>query len=735
MTATTATDLTATTATALILTGCDREPIHIPGTIQPYGVMLVAGRDDLVVHHAAGDVAGRLNVRAWLDQPLARVIGDDLCARVVAAACAAKVGGFAGALVREGHAPLDVSAHVTGDYLIVECEPRSALNTSTSEMMSLLEAAAATFERAPSLKALCDAAAIEFRRLTGYDRVMVYSFLDDDAGVVLAEDRREGLHSFLNHRFPAADIPQQARALYLRNLVRVIPDVNYQAAPLQPAWRAAAPLDMSDAHLRSVSPVHLQYLKNMHVGASASISIVKDGVLWGLIACHHDEPLLIPFEVRAACRALGGAMARQIKAREETEGYRERLRLRGTEDEIVALLAREGSLEDSLSNHLDDMQRFLLADGVIVMRGGHLVTHGNVPSDRDTRALADWLIGRSTERVFSTDRLAQLYPAAANFQNMAAGVLAVTLSVEDRWIMIWLRAEEIQTVQWAGNPHKAEFKPGDVLSPRASFEAWQETVRGLSRRWTPVEIEAAERIRGALVDVRHNRRIRDLNRQLLDTLDEKDMLLQQKQFLIGEVNHRVQNSLQLVSSFLALQARGSEDDGFKGAVEEARRRINAVSLVHRRLYRGDHVGAIDAGRYVQELCQELRNSMDDAWAKAFSVDAAPIMMATDKAVSLGLVLTELVININKYAYGGAPGPITVMLVEDRARFRLIVSDSGQGRTSSRKGFGSRMMAALVSQLGGELTYGDNNPGLRATLAAPVEGGGDAQVAGPDPRAH
>jgi two-component sensor histidine kinase len=203
-------------------------------------------------------------------------------------------------------------------------------------------------------------------------------------------------------------------------------------------------------------------------------------------------------------------------------------------------------------------------------------------------------------------------------------------------------------------------------------------------------------------------------------LREKDALIEQKQFLIGEVSHRVQNSLQLVSSFLALQARASNDPGLHTAIAEARRRLNAVALVHRRLYRSDQIEVVDASRYIEELCADMLASMDGRWAGDVSLDLSPVMLPTDRAVTAGLVLTELVTNANKYAYGGEPGPLEISLVEDRAHFRLSVADQGRGKESPREGFGSRMMEALVAQLSGELEYQNNNPGLRAILTAPIE---------------
>jgi light-regulated signal transduction histidine kinase (bacteriophytochrome) len=680
--------------------------------------MLIVDPQSTCVTHSANNPEAWLGRKDWLGLPLSELLGPEMAVSALRLADKGDRGVISRVALPSSSQIVDVTVHVSGGRVIVELEPASALAAPIG-LLPQLESAAASFERAPDLQQLCETAAIEFRRLTGFDRVMVYQFVDDDEGVVVAEQAEPGQHSFLNHHFPASDIPKQARALYVRNLVRVIPDVSYQPAALVPRWTDPEPLDMSDSVLRSVSPIHIQYLKNMGVAASASISIVKDGGLWGLIACHHAASRPLPADVRAACRALAGGLSRQIKAREETDTYRQRVRLRTFEDDLVALLSREGPLNEAISNHVDEIMRMLGSDGVAVLRGSDLVLGGRCPSEAEVRRLAKWSTEKPADHVFATDRLGEVFALSHEQRRFAAGLLAVTISASEPWVVLWFRAEEIEVINWAGNPHKSvTAAPGGVLTPRASFEAWTETVRGRARRWTMPEIEAASRLRLALAGVWQNRRIRELNRQLLSTLEEKDRLLQQKEFLIGEVNHRVQNSLQLVSSFLALQARSSDDPTLHSAIEEARRRISAVSLVHRRLYRADQLEAVDAARYVDELLNDLLSSMGREWEEQLVRDLQPVMLTTDRAVGLGLVLTELVINANKYAYGGAPGPLRVTLSEEGNRLRLIVADEGAGRTSSRKGFGSRMMDALVAQLGGTLEYEDARPGMRAILQAP-----------------
>ncbi len=701
------------------VTGCDLEPIETPGSIQPHGMMLVVEAASGLVRHVAGAVEERLGTSDWLDRPVDGLIGDAL-AQVAGEMMADSRVGFVGRLEAAGGV-FDVSLQISGRYQLIELEPAPPSQGNASAALSALETASLSFARAMDLTSLCERAAVVFRTLTGFDRVMVYRFLDDDAGAVLAESKREDLRSFLNHRFPGSDIPRQARTLYVRNMLRVIPDATYTPAPLRPEWREAEPLDLSDASLRSVSPIHLQYLRNMGVTASASMSIVKDGVLWGLIACHHSSPRPLGYDTRVACRTLAGGLAARIKAQEEAGGLRDRVRLRGFEDEIVDLLTRAGSLENAVANHVSELRKMMTADGVAVIRGDELLLDGAHPSVDQVRRLAAWVSDKGRGHVFATDRLGSLFAEADAYREAASGLLTLTMSAEEPWIILWFRAEEVQIVDWAGNPHKdPALAPGDVLNPRASFDAWREALRGRARRWALAEIEAAGRLRPAVLAVRQNRRIRDLNVQLTETVADKDLSLQQKEYLIGEVNHRVQNSLQLVSGFLAMQSRESGDAAFHATVEEARRRIQAVALVHRRLYRGDQLEFVDAARYLEELCGDTVDSMGAEWGRQLVLDLAPMKLRTDRAVSLGLLLTELMINANKYAYDGAPGPLIICLAEDRARLRLTVADQGRGRSGSRKGFGTRMMEALVAQLGGELAYEEAGPGLRVVLSAPLD---------------
>ncbi|QJU60511.1 GAF domain-containing protein [Sphingomonas sp. AP4-R1] len=705
-------------ADKLDLTACDREAIHIPGAIQPHGLLLLADRVTLRVIGGAGDIEGRLTP-VWMDRPVEALLAQP----IDLAALEANDFSTPLAVVPGRTETFDVSLHTAGGIVMVELEPAPADPRSAAAALAELDRTGALFERAPDLQSLSERAAMIFRQITGFDHVMIYRFLDDGAGKVLAEDRTPETRSFLNHHFPAADIPKQARALYVRTRVRVIPDITYTPAPIRPAQFAG--LDLSDVNLRSVSPIHLQYMRNMGVAASASISIVKDGLLWGLIACHHATPRNLSHETRALCHTMASELARFIRAKEEAEIFRERIRLRSGEDAIHSGVEPHLSIDAFFAEYGDDLRELLGADGFAVIHGRTLYTTGTCPADEELLTLGNWLSTRTVAEPFATQRLSGQFPHAALYRDVASGVLAVALSGETPMLLVWIRAEEPTIVEWAGNPHKdTAGDPNAILTPRTSFDAWTEEVRGCARRWTRGEIEAASRLRTQFLELRQTRRLRELNRELTQTVAEKDGLIQQKDHLLREVNHRVQNSLQLVQSFLALQARGGIETSLEETLNEAQRRISAVALVHRRLYQADQLESVDLSRYLDELIGEMSDAMGDEWGDRLTLTLSPMLISADRAIHVGLILTELVINANKYAYGGQPGPIAVSLEQYRNMFRLIVADQGKGKAvsggSGRQGFGTRMMNAMVARLGGTIEQSGNMPGLRVIVSAPIE---------------
>ncbi|WP_159999754.1 histidine kinase dimerization/phosphoacceptor domain -containing protein [Roseomonas sp. 18066] len=710
-----------TTSGAPDLTGCDREPIHIPGAIQPYGLLLVAEAASLTVIAGAGALEERL-APDWMGRKLGALLGQDLAA-LLGDVLPGPGGVLHGDPVQgRDDERFELHLHRLGGLILAELEPAAASPMSAAQTLVALNNAGLAFDRAADLQTLCDQAALVFRQITGFDRVMIYRFLDDGAGAVLAEARDPALSSFLNHRFPASDVPAQARRLYVRNLVRVIPDVGYAPAPLRPASQAMAELDMSDLVLRSVSPIHLQYMRNMGIAASASISIVQDGRLWGLVACHNRTPRGMTYEARAACSALVGGLARQIRAKEEAEDYRERLQMRGVEDSILSRLQVQGFSPAALSELAGELRQTIRADGFAVVNGHVVASAGQVPSDIALLSLAGWARRQAVGEPFRSHALSAALPEAAAYRQVASGMLAALPPGDSDILLLWFRAEKLEVINWAGNPHKeVPLDPAAILAPRASFAAWSETVQGQSEAWSLADLASARRLAAGIATGRQQEKLRRLNRELDAALADRETLLRQKDFLMKEVNHRVQNSLQLVSSYLGLQARDSGDERLADYVAEAQRRLAAVSLVHRRLYRDEHVETVDLGRYLEELCADLVASLGAEWQRQMRLDLAPMLISADRAISLGLVVTELLINASKHAYGGAAGPLSLSLEQHGGMARLVVADRGTGAFRQGKGFGSMMMRAMVEKLEGSIDYADGMPGLRVYVTLPAAG--------------
>lgn len=706
------------TELGLLLTSCDREPIHIPEAIQPHGMLAVYDPAVGAVVATAGDFSA---LGAPTAEVLGRLLGESL--HTAAARLPAQPTSV-GPVAIQGEV-FDAIAHRSGSYLVLEFEQSISAMTAT-ETLSAAQSLAARLNGAQNFAEACQHAAEAVHTLSGYERIMVYRFLADESGAVIAEARDGGVPSLLHHRFPESDIPKQARALYARNHVRVIPDSAYVAVPLD--WAAGYEpeqrLDMSDSHLRSVSPIHLQYLRNMGVAASASISIMVGGKLWGLIACHHHTPRPLDFVEREMCKHVGQLIGTFIAARERSAEQIEIARLAQNRDEVLQIIAPAiGSIEESVMRHASELIRALSSDGIAVCLDNRIEQSGSTPSAADLRNLIPRLQPKYDGAAFASNHLSAEIPDAAEFSALASGALSIVVRDEPHFSITWFRAEQVETVNWAGNPHKAADEATGTLTPRKSFDLWRETVHQRSREWSAAEIDAATRLRTGLIEMLDKEELRRLNRQLRRALGEQEKLIAHKDLLMREVHHRVQNSLQLVNSMLYLQERDSGNDEVRAQFELARQRLTAVAMVHRRLWRSDKVGDVRLDTFMAELVEELASVWDPRWRAAITQELGPITLSTDKSILLGLIVTELLTNAVKYAYGGEPGPILIEGArDDNGRVRLVIADRGTGITAAepRQSFGSRLVQTLVQQLSGNLERTDNDPGLRVVLNFPIE---------------
>jgi chemotaxis family two-component system sensor kinase Cph1 len=504
--------------TPIDLDNCAREPIHIPGSIQPRGVLAVVREADFEVRQVSANVAELLDrpVDDVLGRHLSALVGAEQAARIVGAVhapgelrqrnpveCVIDVGGarrvFDAILRRE-----------PGGVLLVELEiaygerPFSFPNTYQAVRGSVEE-----LNRVATLDELYGTAARAVRDLTGFDRVMVYRYDEHYNGEVVAESKRDDLNSFLGLHFPSTDIPAQARELYEKNWIRLISDVDYTPAPMVPAVDPDrdAPLDLTFATLRSVSPIHVEYLQNMGVHASMSISLLRNGRLWGLIACHHYAgPHLPPFGTRAAAEFLGSTLSLRLVERFEEDQLQKRLTAQAVLGKLTsATLDDSESLTAALLG-APDLLDLVAAEGVVVNIAGEQEVRGSVPLPEVASAVAAWALGAGDE-IASTDCLARELPDLDVDPELAAG--ALILNLPDGQYAIWFRREKVRSVDWGGDPHNKAIAvsegDGIRLGPRKSFERWSEIVRQCSEPWTLGETESAEALRRYLVESLYRR--------------------------------------------------------------------------------------------------------------------------------------------------------------------------------------------------------------------------------------
>jgi light-regulated signal transduction histidine kinase (bacteriophytochrome) len=478
------------------LTTCDREPIHIPGAIQPFGALLAIDADGRLVR-ASANASSLLGPLPPVGQPLPAAYLESFAPWL-----AARKRGENGELdpieLPLADRTFDVIVHHSAPWLVLEFEPRDPKDPAHATFALKAQRALERVQRQRTLPGLLDVATEELWRLTGFDRVMAYQFRHDDSGHVVSERRRPDLETFLGLRYPATDIPVQARRLFTLNRLRFIPDLSYQSVLIEPSCGAEAPdpLDLSHSMLRSVSPIHVEYLQNMGVSASMSISLVVGNRLWGLFACHHySGARLVPHAVRTACALIAQVVSvlverieveQHTRALEAARTLRESLswRARAAED-VVAALGESPSFVDLID-----------ASGGAILWEKRVRFLGRTPHLDAAGDLADWLRS-SNDEIVKTSELGAVAPALASRLDGTAGLLAVRFHREHDGWLIWFRPEEAEVVRWAGNPEKtySEGPMGQRLNPRGSFREWRETVRGRAAPWRQHESDVAAAFR------------------------------------------------------------------------------------------------------------------------------------------------------------------------------------------------------------------------------------------------
>ena len=544
------------------LENCQSEPIHIPGAIQNFGILIAYEPKSRIIKALSQNALSFLPGLKNFEET--NILIDSLLV-------ISETNHFSAATKREhGRRLVKVqfvgaansseyfyaATYYANDLQILEIETLKNEQVDLSSYLNDLPSMMKDIQNQESMKELVQFAANKIKELTGFDRVMVYQYDEEWNGEVVAEAREEKLEPFLGLHYPASDIPVQARALYEKNWIRIIPTVHYQPSVILPAFQQN--LDLSNSILRSVSPIHIKYLKNMGVGASMSISLMVEGKLWGLIACHHYSAHFVPLNIRLGCEAYGQLLSWHIQTLETSDALKV---LSAGEKTFHHVLEEFGS--DDFKQAAIKIEKQLLelfqCTGMVIRLGDDAIHIGQAPDDIFTAAVAKALVNRSileplvTKEAASVPELTHLSPNV-NW----AGFMALSLAPKHNYYIICTRPEEIQTVGWAGNPNKETSTnfddPEQRLMPRGSFALWKEIHKGQSARWATETVDLFKRFGLLFVKIVIERK------ELLEkSNDELKMLSQAKDEFVAMVSHELRTPLNAIIGWTDLALSGELD--------------------------------------------------------------------------------------------------------------------------------------------------------------------------------
>ncbi|PTQ74283.1 ATP-binding protein [Pseudomonas sp. GV071] len=668
---------------------CADEPIHIPGGIQPHGFLLVVAEADLRVLQVSANVSTWLGLQAssLLGLALPELIDDpELPARLAGLSSddlnpfhLGDVRFFQGTAQARSFA---LMGHRLGQQLILEFEQASNPGEAYGILYPLMRTFVAELHAAKDLEAICQLAVNELSRISGFGRVKAYRFDDDGNGEVLAERAEPEYASYLGHRFPASDIPAQARQLYCKNLIRLIPDATYQPSPMVPELSPLdqQPLDLSFASLRSVSPVHLQYMRNMGTLASMSVSIVVRDRLWGLISCHDANPRQLSHKTRTTCELLARILALQIDATESGRQAQRKLELRHLIVRLLAGMADYDSVTDGFRNLPDVVLAFAKAQGAAVVTADTCVSVGAAPADEQIIALAHWLGSQERGPLFSSDNIGRDVPQLPELAAHSAGVLAVSISKLHAHYLIWFRQEQVQTVKWAGQPNKQLDQASGALSPRHSFDTWREVVRGYSAPWEAAECEGALELRNAVLGI-VLRKAEEMA-ALAGELRESNKELESFSY---SVSHDLRAPLRHIAGYTELlgelegeqlSERGkrfllniSEAARFAGVLVD---NLLSFSQMGRSAL---HLSDVDLDAMVSSIREEMRPDYDQRQVE-WRIQPLPVVVAD--ASFLHMVLRNLLSNALKYSSRREQTIIEMGATQDADETVVFIRDNGVG---------------------------------------------------------
>lgn len=674
---------------------CDQEPIHIPGTIQPHGFLIsVDSGPDLIVKYCSANCEPLFNkkIAAILGQSFKEFLSSNSCPKLeqhlqdkqfdTSVSC--EIAGV----------QYNVAVHSVGNLFTVELEQFPDGSPSVADQFNQTKRFLRNIQHAESFHEICQSIADETRAITGYDRVMIYKFDKEYNGEVFAESKKSDLSPFLGHHYPHTDIPAQARELYLKNLLRVIVDVDYAPVPVFTLDDPSAKdkqLDMSESILRSVSPIHIQYLKNMSVGATLTVSLIENKKLWGLIACHHYSPRYVPFYTRLAAQLQGHFLTSQMSVRASAEENDLASVLEKKLDQLMADISKSRNfLLDE--NILREITNVIHATGVAIIRNEEIKTSGTVPAHDQIRELLPWLVSQSDDGNFVSNVLPQQFGPAQQYGRDASGVLYYSLGDSRKDGIIWFRPEMDKTINWAGNPTKTPSTDGmtAALTPRKSFELWQEKVKNKSTEWLQPELNIAVKLAHILQRQFHAMYLEEEEKRYIEltkTLKKANTELANLNWIGTHDLKEPLRKIQIFASTILRDEREVSPKVFDAVTRMQKSATRMQSLItdilqYSKVNAENNEGAfekVDLNLVLQEVLQELEDDITGRKAAVF-IEKLPVI--TGIRFQLAQLFINLIDNSLKFVDGDKNPKIGISCQEvviDQVEYHKIsLSDNGIG---------------------------------------------------------
>ena len=715
--------------------------------IQPHGILLVlSAAEPTIVLHASANAAD------LFDRPMKQILGQGIDTLLPASELTKlqqAIPPASNLMARplrleldRTHNPSACNATVRRDrngLILLELQPtESSDNVNFFEFYDLAQLATTRPHQAATLQDLGQQLSKEIRRITGFDRVMIYKFHPDWHGEVIAEAKREDLGAYLGLHYPATDT-LCSREMFDATWLRAVPDVEATPVPI-----LSAPIaqdnpdyqpDLRDCLLWGVHPCHVQYLRNMrNVCANLVLCLRQEDKLWGLISCQHYTPKTIPFEMQQACEFLAQSISREISATEGNQDWDYRLSLQALQRQLVESMSASERWVDGLTNCADQLLKLTNATGAVACLQGEILTLGTVPEADGLASLLLWLEQNAQEQLFSTDCLSAIYPKAA-ITEVASGLIVLPIDLHN--YILWFRPEVVQTVTWAGDPHERTNEAGEIerLSPRGSFAAWQETVRGRSLPWKPCELEAAKDLRDAIIKIliRQAEELAKLNEELKRSNADLEKFA-------SIASHDLQEPLNVVSSYVQLLEMRYGEQLDQDAKEFIGFAVDGVThmqglidglLTYSRLgARGVELLPTEAEAALNRACIHLQGRIDETGA-AIERGSLPTVLAD--GTQFVQLLQNLIGNALKFCKPGEPPKIHISATPKEGMWQFAVQDNGVGiapefqervfvifqRLHTRDaypgtGIGLAVCKKIVHHHGGQI-WVDSRPGEGATF--------------------